>query len=77
MSKSVEIPTYYVDLNTGLKLLVDLGNLFKSNNTDATGLYVRVVLLPSDNQALDHWQFALIIVGILLISSICVICKCC
>ena len=63
----VEIPAYYVDMDTGLTLAKDLQLYNRS--------MVRVVLLPSSQPIFGHWQFALIIVGVMLITSILAICR--
>lgn len=76
MPKSVNIPGYYIDLNTGLILLKDLENIVKTDgNNTQSGVVNRVTLTPSNKPALDHWQFALVIVGVMLLSSIVAICK--
>jgi hypothetical protein len=77
-AKTVNIPAYYMDLNPGLILLKDLEGLFKSNGSKQQGYseaMIRVTLSPSSKPALDHWQFALVIVGVMLITSIIAICK--
>lgn len=72
-SKTIEIPAYYVDKETGLTLLKDLETLSKSNENkgkNSTESVIRVVLFPSEKPVLDHWQFALIIVGAMLGTTI-------
>lgn len=54
----------------------DLENVSKSpQQEDDTPYMIRVDLLPSSKPALDHWQFALIIVGAMLVTSIISISK--
>jgi hypothetical protein len=79
MSKTINIPAYYIDLNAGLMLLKDLENLYKTTNSSKkqgySELVIRVTLLPSTKPMMDNWQFALLIVGVMLITSIIAICK--
>ncbi|KAK4511342.1 GrpE, mitochondrial [Mucor velutinosus] len=69
--KSIRIPTYYVSYNTGIAMVHDLENVAKSPPQEGDTPYMlRVGLLPNSKPALDHWQFALIIVGAMLVTSI-------
>ncbi|KAL9547143.1 hypothetical protein PS6_007283 [Mucor atramentarius] len=71
MPKSVRIPAYYVNYDTGIAMMHDLENVAKSQQREGdTLLMIRVDLLPNSKPALDHWQFALIIVGAMLVTSI-------
>ena len=77
MPKSVRIPAYYVNYDTGIAMVHDLENVAKSQQREGdTLLMIRVDLLPNSKPALDHWQFALIIVGAMLVTSIISISKC-
>lgn len=54
----------------------DLENIARSPPQEGDTPYmIRVDLLPSSKPALDHWQFALIIVGAMLVTSIISISK--
>ncbi|GAN07602.1 hypothetical protein MAM1_0168c07102 [Mucor ambiguus] len=65
--KSVRIPTYYVKYDTGSAMVHDLENAAKSPPQEGDTPYmIQVDLLPSSKPPLDHWQFALIIVGAML-----------
>lgn len=76
MPKSVNIPAYYIDLSTGLTLLKDLENILNIDKSNPQNNVVnRITLSPSSEPVLDHWQFALVIVGVMLLTSIVAICK--
>lgn len=76
MPKTVNIPAYYIELNTGLILLRDLENIVRINQANPQkNLVNRVTLTPSSKPVLDHWQFALVVVGVMLLTSIIAICK--
>ncbi|KAL9547789.1 hypothetical protein MBANPS3_005992 [Mucor bainieri] len=70
--KSVRIPTYYVNYDTGIAMVHDLENAAAKSPPQGsdTPYMIQVDLLPSSKPALDHWQFALIIVGAMLVTSI-------
>ncbi|KAF1799395.1 hypothetical protein FB192DRAFT_1459873 [Mucor lusitanicus] len=69
--KSIRIPTYHVNYDTGIAMVHDLENIARSPPQEGDTPYmIRVDLLPSSKPALDHWQFALIIVGAMLVTSI-------
>ncbi|KAI8077524.1 hypothetical protein BDF21DRAFT_421223 [Thamnidium elegans] len=70
----VTVPAYYIDVGSGLILLKDLEGAFKMNSDNTRNeTVIRVILSPAIKPALDHWQFALIVIGVMLISSIIVI----
>ncbi|KAI9244878.1 hypothetical protein EDC94DRAFT_629150 [Helicostylum pulchrum] len=70
----VTVPAYYIDASSGLILLKDLENVFKINSDNARNeTVIRVTLSPAMKPALDHWQFALVVIGVMVISSIIVI----
>lgn len=71
----VTVPAYYIDVSSGLILLRDLEGVFKINTDNARNETVlRVTLSPATKPALDHWQFGLVVIGVMLISSTIVIC---
>ncbi|KAI8884823.1 hypothetical protein K501DRAFT_312353 [Backusella circina FSU 941] len=74
--KAILIPAYVVDLFTGMELLGQLRNLSHQPNATKHGytqLFSHITLYPTHRPALDHWQFALVIIGIMLITSVLVI----
>ncbi|KAI8637600.1 hypothetical protein BD408DRAFT_47297 [Parasitella parasitica] len=71
MPKSVKIPTYYVSQDTGISMINDLENAAKAKQQEgATQFMIRVDLMPPSKPPLDHWQFALIIMGAMLVASV-------
>jgi hypothetical protein len=71
MPRTVHIPAYYIDYYAGITLLKDLESLANQYTSDGqSASLLRIQLVPSEKPKLDHWQFALVIVGIMLITSI-------
>lgn len=76
MPKSVNIPAYYVNHDIAISMINDLENTAKSRQQEGfSPLMIRVDLLPAGKPVLDQWQFALIIVGAMLVTSIISISK--
>ncbi|CEP16643.1 hypothetical protein [Parasitella parasitica] len=70
MPKTIRIPTYFVNQDTGISMINDLENAAKAQQQEgATRLMLRVDLQPPSKPPLDHWQFALIIIGAMLVTS--------
>ncbi|KAI8376097.1 uncharacterized protein BYT42DRAFT_605754 [Radiomyces spectabilis] len=83
---SVSIPAYFVHLSVGSELLERLGNISKMGEAGSdygpvqkvndgfhTNLLARVTLWPPRKPLLDPWQFALIIIGIILVTSLAIV----
>jgi hypothetical protein len=71
MPKTVHIPAYFIDYYAGITLLRDLEGLANQSSSEGqSARLLRIQLVPSEKPKLDHWQFALVIVGIMLVTSI-------
>jgi hypothetical protein len=76
MPQSVNIPAYYINHDIAISMINDLENAAKSQQQDGfSSLMIRVDLLPAGKPVLDQWQFALIILGAMLVTSIISISK--
>lgn len=76
MPKSVNIPAYYVNHDIAISMINDLQNAATSQQQEGfSSLMVRVDLLPTGRPVLDQWQFALVILGAMLVTSIISISK--
>lgn len=76
MPQSVNIPAYYIKHDIAISMINDLENAAKSQQQEGfSALMIRVDLLPAGKPVLDQWQFALIILGAMLVTSIISISK--
>ncbi|RCI02434.1 E3 ubiquitin-protein ligase rnf13 [Rhizopus stolonifer] len=65
------IPSYYIDYPTGVALLNNIYNLSHQPQQEGySPSMVHVQLVPGKKPVLDHWQFGLVIVGIMLLTCI-------
>lgn len=76
----VHIPAYYVDRSIGLELLDRIKNVSsfireKMAIQEGSEPLTRVTLFPPEKPNLDPWQFALIIIGVVIVASLVIICK--
>ncbi|KAI9318722.1 hypothetical protein BX666DRAFT_1535702 [Dichotomocladium elegans] len=65
----VSIPAYYVDLAVGTDLQTRLANVSDTS-------LIRVTLFPPQHARLDPWQFALIVIGLVVLTSIAILVQC-
>ncbi|KAI9264382.1 hypothetical protein BDA99DRAFT_559648 [Phascolomyces articulosus] len=83
---TISIPAYYVDLSIGLEMynrLKNLSQLVEDTRTQVdanskvqeneSNTLTRVTLYPAQKPRLDPWQFALIIIGVVIVTSLAII----
>lgn len=70
----VKIPAFYVDLSVGLEMYKRLENVSQSMSSDNGSLpLTRVTIYPPQGAKLDPWQFALIIIGLVVVTSLAIL----